>query len=506
MTAKDLKNALLQEAVQGRLVPQMAAEGNARDLLKQIAAEKVRLVAQGKIKKEKPLPPITADEIPFDIPENWCWCRLGEVCDYLHRGKSPTYGSEKILPIIAQKCNQWDKIYTDRCLFADKKTIDRYTEEQFVKVGDTIINSTGGGTVGRTGYIDEYVFSDYSRFVADSHVTVVRGNKLIVGKYIYYYLITPFIQIGLEERCSGSTNQIELGTETIRNYIFPLPPLSEQKRIVSAIEQFMPLIEEYGKREEALRQLNASIGEQTKKALLQEAVQGRLVPQNPAEGTATQLLKQIQAEKAQLIKAGKLKKEKPLPPITPDEIPFDIPENWCWCRLGDLYSTLSGLSYKKETLAIKSKQMIRVLRGGNILDTAYVIKDDDVMISSEFVKPELILKKNYLITPAVTSLEHIGKIGRIEKDYTDTVVGGFVLMLIPNYDNDILSQYSLFAMSTHWFRCLCKEITHKSGQAFYNLSREKLLQLPIPLPPLTEQKRIVRALETLLPLCESLGR
>ena len=120
---------------------------------------------------------------------------------------------------MAQKCNQWDRIYTEKCLFADPKTIDRYLPEHFLQLGDVLINSTGGGTVGRTGYVDEYVFSEYDKFVADSHVTVVRSNKNICSKYVYYFLITPLIQTGIEERCSGSTNQIELGTETIKNYL-----------------------------------------------------------------------------------------------------------------------------------------------------------------------------------------------------------------------------------------------------------------------------------------------
>ncbi|MCR4559117.1 MAG: restriction endonuclease subunit S [Bacteroidales bacterium] len=150
--------------------------------------------------------------------------------------------------------------------------------------------------------------------------------------------------------------------------------------------------------------------------------------------------------------------------------------------------------------------MIRVLRGGNILDTSYTFKDDDVMISSEFVKESLYLKRNTLITPAVTSLENIGKIGRIEKDYNDTVVGGFVLMLVPYFNDDALSLYILNVFGTQWLRNRCKEITHKSGQAFYNLSREKLLEIPIPLPPLAEQRRIVSAIEKLLPMCERLGK
>lgn len=238
-----LKKSILQEAIQGKLVPQNSKDEPASVLLAKIQKEKETLVKQGKLKKKDlESTPIDEEEIPFEIPDSWTWCRLGSICDYLHRGKSPVYSDKKILPVMAQKCNQWDKIYTEKCLFADPKTIEKYTTEQYLQVGDVIINSTGGGTVGRTGFVDEYVFSEYDKFVADSHVTVVRSNKNVNPKYVYYFLITPLIQRGIEERCSGSTNQIELGTETIKNYLFPLPPLAEQKRIVAKLEQLFKVL------------------------------------------------------------------------------------------------------------------------------------------------------------------------------------------------------------------------------------------------------------------------
>lgn len=243
-----LKKSILQEAIEGRLVPQNPKDEPASVLLAKIRKEKEQLVKEGKLKKKGLIePPIAEDEIPFEIPESWEWVRLGTICDYVHRGKSPKYGDKKILPIMAQKCNQWNRIYTDRCLFAQEDTIERYTEEQFLRVGDVIVNSTGGGTVGRTGYVDDYVFKDYKRFVVDSHVTIVRGKRDVIGKYIYYFLISPLIQFGLEDRCSGSTNQIELGTATICNYLFPLPPLAEQKRIVEKLEQLLGKIEQISK-------------------------------------------------------------------------------------------------------------------------------------------------------------------------------------------------------------------------------------------------------------------
>ena len=164
---------------------------------------------------------------------------MSNVCDYIHRGKSPVYGTTKKLPIIAQKCNQWDKIYTEKCLFAEESTIKKYTQEQFLLIGDIIINSTGTGTVGRTGYIDQYIFQEYSSFVSDSHVTVVRANHLLFVKYLYLFLRSPQIQTDIESHCSGSTNQIELATSTIRGYLISIPPFQAQLRIVKLYEVFL---------------------------------------------------------------------------------------------------------------------------------------------------------------------------------------------------------------------------------------------------------------------------
>ena len=160
---------------------------------------------------------------------------------------------------------------------------------------------------------------------------------------------------------------------------------------------------------------------------------------------------------------------------------------------------MSGLAYKKDALAIKTDKMVRVLRGGNIGEEQFCFKNDDVFISSELVKPELYLRKNYMITPAVSSLDHIGKIALIDKDYSDTVVGGFVLMLIPHFNDDVVSEYLLYAFAAKHHRDNCRNITHKSGQAFYNLSREQMMNLPVPIPPREEMGRIIAMLKRVLP-------
>ena len=518
MTAKDLKNALLQEAVQGKLVPQIASEGNARDLLEEIRKERLshgldlRLEAslainakpgKRKSKKETALAgsnpcDITEDEIPFEIPENWCWCRLGDVIDVRDGTHDTPAYIKSGYPLITSKDFRGDHFDFSKTKYISKQDYDFINQRSKVEVGDILFSMIGGNIGNKIIITTENYFE-----MAIKNVALFKNNNNVYNVYLFYVL--EYYTKAFQNYAVGGA-QTFVSLNFIRNYPFPLPPLAEQKRIVSAIEKFMPLIEEYGKKETQLKAINEKIGTLTKKAILQEAVHGKLVPQISAEGNAKDLLEEIKKEKAKLIKEGKIKKEKPLPEITDDEIPFDIPENWCWCKVGDLFSTMSGLGYKKDVLSEKSSKMVRVLRGGNILDTSYVFKDDDIMISDKYVKSELFLKKNYLITPAVTSLEHIGKIGYVEKDYDDTVVGGFVLMLLPHYSDEVLSKYCLYLFATRWFRDMCKEITHKSGQAFYNLSREKLLNIVIPIAPLAEQKRIVGAIEKLLPLCEKIGK
>ena len=257
--------------------------------------------------------------------------------------------------------------------------------------------------------------------------------------------------------------------------------------------------------------------QQLKNSILQMAVQGKLVPQDPNDEPASVLLERIRAEKERLIKEKKIKREKNPSVIfkgadnTPyekigdevrslaDLVPFEIPSSWEWCRVGDLFSNMSGLAYKKDALAIKADKMIRVLRGGNIGEEQFLFKGDDVFISSELVKPELYLRKNYMITPAVSSLDHIGKIALIDKDYSDTVVGGFVLMLIPHFNDDVVSEYLFYAFAAKHHRDNCRNITHKSGQAFYNLSREQMMNLPVPIPPREEMGRIIAMLKRVLP-------
>ena len=363
MTAKDLKNALLQEAVQGKLVPQIASEGNARDLLEEIRNEKLShgldfanaKSGKRKSKKETALAgsnpcDITEDEIPFDIPESWCWCRLGELGNFVRgNGIKRDETTNTGLP-----CVRYGEMYTNyKIKFSKTKSFtskDVFEKCHKIHTNDILMALTGENkwdialAATYEGTEEIAMGGDLCKF------TPINCNSL----FLVYLINSPY---GIEYKRNTSTGDIIVHTSTTKlgNLLIPLPPLAEQKRIVAAIEKFMPLIEEYGKKETQLKAINEQIGTLTKKAILQEAVQGKLVPQIAGEGNAKDLLEEIRKERLSHgldfanAKSGKKKSKKETAlagsnpcDITEDEIPFDIPENWCWCRLGEIGDWKAG--------------------------------------------------------------------------------------------------------------------------------------------------------------------
>ena len=250
-----LKKSVLQEAIQGKLVPQIAEEGTAQELLEQIKAEKQKLVKEGKLKKSALNDSViyrgddnkywekTEDgtvcideEIPFEIPSNWAWVRLDDICSFIHRGKSPKYSPIKKYPVVAQKCNQWDGFSIEKAKFIEPQSISSYNEEYFLQDRDLMWNSTGLGTLGRMA-IYYMILNPYELAVADSHVTVIRPYKThIVSEYLYYYFASNTVQSVIEDKSDGSTKQKELATKTVKAYLVPIPPFAEQQRIVQKIK------------------------------------------------------------------------------------------------------------------------------------------------------------------------------------------------------------------------------------------------------------------------------
>ena len=255
------KKSILQEAIQGKLVPQLTEEGTAQDLLEQIKIEKLNLVKGGKLKKSAMATSVIFrgddnkyweksedgavcidEEIPFEIPSNWAWVRLDDICSFIHRGKSPQYSPIKKYPVVAQKCNQWVGFSIEKAKFIEPQSITSYNSEYFLQDRDLMWNSTGLGTLGRMA-IYYTLLNPYELAVADSHVTVIRPYKThIVSEYLYCYFASNTVQSVIEDKSDGSTKQKELATKTVKSYLVPLPPTEEQKRIVEKVEELMQLL------------------------------------------------------------------------------------------------------------------------------------------------------------------------------------------------------------------------------------------------------------------------
>lgn len=491
MTAKDLKNALLQEAVKGKLVPQIASEGNARDLLEEIRKEKSKLIKEGKLKKEKPFEEIKEDEISFDIPANWCWCRLGDAIDVRDGTHDTPAYIQRGYPLITSKDFRGDHFDLSKTKYISKQDYDLINQRSKVEIGDILFSMIGGNIGNKILITTENYFE-----MAIKNVALFKNNTNVYNLYLFYVL--EYYTKEFQNYSVGGA-QTFVSLNFIRNYPFPLPPLAEQKRIVTAIEKFMPLIEEYGKKETELKAINEQIGTLTKKAILQEAVQGKLVPQNTDEGNAKDLLEEIKKEKAKLVKEGKLKKEKTLPEITEDEIPFDIPENWCWCRLGEIIRVLGGVSYDKKDV---TKSGYRILRGGNIQQMKILLDETDVFLPEKYRdEDKLIRKGDILIVASTGSKAVIGKAGFVDLDVSDIMIGAFLRICRP-YSLD-MAGYLRCLFESDFYRKHIRDLAQ--GTNINNVKESYITEFVIPLPPLAEQKRIVAAIEKMLSLCEKLG-
>ena len=464
MIAEQLKKSILQAAIQGKLTQQLPEDGDARDLLKDIQKEKARLIKEGKIKKEKPLPEITEDEIPFEIPENWCWVRLGQIGDW-SAGATPSrsnvefYNNGSIPWLKTGDLN--DGIIND---------VSEYITEHALKNTSVKLNPKGtvliamyGATIGKVGLLNIEAATNQA----------CCGCRPIVGVfnwYLFYYLMShkdDFISQG-----AGGA-QPNISREKIVGNIIPLPPFKEQKRIVEHIEELLPEIESLKNDETKLEELQKSFPKKMKDAILQYAIQGKLTQQLPEDGDARDLLKEIQKEKARLIKEGKIKKEKPLPEITEDEIPFEIPENWCWARIGNVFYLQAGKFTSSSSINSSGKYPCY---GGNGL-RGYVDS------YNRFGRFPLIGRQGALC----------GNINIADGNFYATehaVVVDLFCNCMPDWASYFLKALNLNQYST---------ATAQPG-----LAVSKINQVLIPVAPVAEQKRILACLEELLPLCEEL--
>lgn len=484
MTPQELKNSILQLAIQGKLVPQRAEEGSAEELYKQIQAEKKKLIKEKKIKKEPPLPEITDDEKPFDIPETWKWVRLYEILDVRDGTHDTPKYVIKGIPLVTSK-----NLINNTIDFATTKLIS-YEDAKNINIRSAV--NTDDILFAMIGTIGNPVLVKKDREFCIKNMALFKSidYKLFDMKYLFWYLQKE--QDTMRKKASGGVQSF-VSLKYLRNYFFPLPPLAEQKRIVAKIEELLlPYVEQYEKAYNELQELDKRFPGDLQKSILQLAIQGRLLPQRAEEGNAEELYKQIQAEKKKLIKEKKIKKEKPLPEITAEEKPFEIPETWKWVRLGDVGSWASGATPARANTDYYGGK-IPWLKTGDL-------NDGDIIDTSEYIT-ELALKNTSVRLNPVGSVlmamygATIGKIGILKIDATTNQA---CCACIPY--NGIFNKYLFYFLLSYR-----KDfIKMGAGGAQPNISKEKIVNTTIPLPPLAEQKRIVAKIEELLPLCDKL--
>lgn len=485
MTPEQLKTSIFQYAIQGKLVEQRPEEGSAVMVYERIQKDK----KQTKAKKGKKLPEIVDDELPFEIPDVWKWVRIGDVCNIINgftpkRSNAEFWTNGTIPWFTIEDVRRQGRYIESTEQFITEKALSKDSER--IVPAETVLLCC-------TASVGEYAYAKIPLTTNQQfNALIIREEykEFISSMYIYQFVQTLKGQLISN---AGKTTFNFLSVGKLSEMLVPVPPLEEQNRIVAKIEELLPYVDRYAEAYEKLQQFNVKFPEDMKKSILQYAIQGKLVEQRPEEGTAEELYQQIQKEKQKLIKEGKIKKEKSLAEITEDEIPFDIPESWKWCRLSEVIDVRDGThdspKYVPEGVPLVTSKNLSggTIDYGNIkyitqadadkINERSAVNDGDILFAmiGSIGNPVLVKKDR----------EFCIKNMALFKKYTDT-------------DIDMNYMYWFFYFAQYGLKA------EASGgvQSFISLTRFR--EYLFPLPPYEEQKRIAKRLEEVLPLCERL--
>lgn len=488
MTPQELKNSILQLAIQGKLVEQRHEEGTGEELFRQMQAEKQRLIKAGTIKREKPLPEITDGEKPFEIPENWIWTRLRAIV--YNRGQEVPSSRFSYID-IGSIDNKNQRLSSEENIIEASKAPSR--ARKIVEMGD-ILYSTVRPYLHNMCIVDRQFSCKPIASTGFAAMTCISG---IYNKFLFYYLLSPaFDSYANHTDNSKGVAYPAINDDRLYQAIIPLPPLAEQKRIVARIEELLPYIDRYEKAWRELEDFNKRFPVDMQKAILQFAIQGKLVEQRPEEGTGEELYRQIQAEKQRLIKAGTIKREKPLPEIADDEKPFEIPESWVWVRFGDIANKFTDGTHntpKYQTTGIPFISVKDMSSGKlDFSNTKYIsaVEHDELFKRCNPEFGDLLISK-------------IGTTGVPAIVNTEMPFSLFVSVALMKFSQNLLIvNYLYYLVLSPLVENQARENTRGVGNKNWVL--DKIRNSLIPLPPLAEQKRIVAKLEEILPLCEKL--
>lgn len=477
---KAMRAKILDLAIQGKLTDQREEDGNVRDLLKEIQAEKEKLIKEKKIKKEKPLPEITEEEKPFEIPDNWEWVRLGNLTSKVGAGNTPKGGKnsgvyrESGVEFIREMNVYNDGLHYDGMVYISSELAKTRTGSAVV-AGDILLNITGG-SIGRCALVpDNFVLGNVNQ-----HVLIIRNVVASLREYIHLVLCSPLVQRYINNSAVG--DKAGLSASKTKGFVIPLPPLAEQKRIADKVSKLFAQLDAIDKAYEEYRELQQTM----KTKLLDLAMQGKLTDQRKEDGDARDLLKEIQAEKEKLIKEKQIKKEKPLPEITEEEKTFDIPENWMWVRLGEMIlNHIGGGTPDKSNEAYWNGDIPWMSVKDVHQDSIYADRTIDSITPAGLENSSSnLIEANRLIVVMRMA------VGRAVINKLPVAINQDLRALF--FRDNVTQEYIL-----RIFKILKFET---SGMTVKGIKLWVLLNTPIPLPPLAEQKRIVAKLDELLPL------
>ena len=525
MTAQQLKNSILQMAVQGKLVPQDPGDEPASVLLQRIKAEKQELIKAGKIKKDKKSSEIfrgaahnlpyafceqigkeirdISDEIPFEIPDSWEWVRFSNLVNF-SMGKTPPrketeYWENPIYPWVSIA-----DMPADGTVLSTKEKVNQYAADNTFKSGISPIGTLIMSFKLTVGKVSILGIDAYHNEAIISIFPFVDDDRIVTS---YLFKVLPLIAQNGDTKTAikGAT----LNSDSLSNLLIPLPPLTEQKRIVNRIVELEPYVSAYDIAETHLTALNTTFPEALKKSILQEAVQGKLVPQNPDDEPASVLLERIRAEKQELIKQGKIKQNKNESVIITrdkipyeiidgkerciaDEVPFEIPDSWCWCKMGICLDVRDGThdtpKYVPKGIPLVTSK--NLCNGSIDFSTAKFISLED---------HEAISQRSKVDTDDIM-FAMIGSIGNPVLYHGNEVFSIKNMALFKKIENGMDMEY------VYWFLYISQDDMKKyaSGgvQSFVSLSY--LRNYYIPIPPIAEQKRIVEKIKELMQYCDKL--
>ena len=490
MTPEQLKASILQYAVEGKLVKQDPNDEPASELLKKIENEKDQLIEEGKIKKSRKLPAITDEGKPFDIPDNWEWARLEDISTFM---SGFAYKSRFYVKSASNQVIRLGNVKNDHLILDNKQVFidDKYANEtNAYKIREGNILFTMTGTRKKRDYFFTLLVNkkDVSKrnLYLNQRVGCLNHIFSVNKKWLNYILKSQTILDEVFINETGTANQGNIGSAKTMRIVLPIPPLEEQKRIVAKIEKLMPLVDEYAESYNRLQKIDNEFEDKLKQSVLQYAMEGKLVKQNPNDEPASELIKKIENEKNELVKEGKISKLRKASPISDEEKAFRIPNNWKWVRLEEIAQLNTGTTPSIGKSRYEGNY-IPFIKPGDISSKG--INYNNFGLSKDGLRHGRLIDENSLLTVCIG-----GSTGKTY--YTDRAISCNQQINASTPYKGVSVMFLFYEMLSNHFQ---EEIhQHASGSATPIINKTKFGNLCLPLPPLEEQKRIVAKIEKIM--------